>query len=38
MDRKIPQVAKAECINKVLKAHDPMAWVARMNSIRHRAK
>ena len=36
--RMIPQMAKTEGVNEALKAHDPMAWVAQMNSIRHRAE
>ena len=38
LDRMIPQMAKTEGVNEALKAHDPMTWVARMNSIRHRAE
>ena len=38
MSRMIPQMADAEGISEALKAHDPMAWVGRMNSIRHRAE
>ena len=38
LDRLIPQMAKTEGVNEALKAHDPMTWVARMNSIRHRAE
>ena len=38
LDRMIPQMAKAEGVNEALKARDPMTWVARMNSIRHRAE
>lgn len=38
MERMIPQMAKAEDVNEALKASDPMAWVGRMNSIRHRAE
>ncbi len=34
----IPRMAKAEGIDEKLKARDPMAWVASMNSIRHRAE
>lgn len=33
----IPRMAQTEEITEVLKATDPMAWVARMNSIRNRA-
>ena len=38
MSRMVPQMAIAEEINEALKAHDPMAWVGRMNSIRYRAE
>ena len=38
LDRMIPQMAAAEGVNKALKACDPMAWVAGMNSILHRAE
>ncbi len=38
MEGMIPRMAKAEGIDEKLKARDPMAWVASMNSIRHRAK
>ncbi len=38
LDRMIPQMAKAEGVNEVLKARDPMAWVGRMNSIHYRAE
>ena len=38
MSRMVPQMAIAEGINEALKAHDPMAWVGRMNSIHHRAE
>ena len=38
LDRMIPQMARTEGVNEALKAHDPMTWVARMNSIRHRAE
>ena len=37
MSRMIPQMAAAEGINEALKVRDPMAWVGRMNSIRHQA-
>ena len=32
------QMAKHEGVNETLKAADPMAWVARMNSIQNRAE
>ncbi len=38
LDRMIPQMAKAEGVNEALKASDPLTWVGRMNSIRHRAE
>lgn len=38
MERMIPRIAKAEGIDEKLKARAPMAWVASMNSIRHRAE
>lgn len=38
LDRMIPQMAKAEGVNETLKAHEPMAWVGRMNCIHHRAE
>ena len=38
MSRMIPQMADAEGINEALKASDPLTWVGRMNSIRHRAE
>lgn len=38
MNRMIPQMAAAEGINEALKAHDPMAWVGRMNSVHHRTE
>ena len=38
MERVIAQMAKAEGITEALKASDQMAWVQRMNSIRHRAE
>ncbi len=38
MEGMIPRMAKAEGIDEKLKARDPMAWVASMNSIRHRAE
>ena len=38
MSRMVPQMAIAVGINEALKAHDPMAWVGRMNSIHHRAE
>ena len=38
MERVIAQMAKAEGVTEALKASDQMAWVQRMNSIRHRAE
>ena len=38
MERVIAQIAKAEGVTEALKASDQMAWVQRMNSIRHRAE
>jgi len=38
MDRVIAQMAKAEGVTEALKASNQMAWVQRMNSIRHRAE
>ena len=37
-ERMIPRIVKAEGIDEKLKARDPMAWVASMNSIRHQAE
>ena len=34
----IPTIAAAEGVDEALKARDQMAWVAAMNSIRHRAE
>ena len=34
----INQMKAAEGITEMLKAHDPMAWVQRMNNIRFRAE
>ncbi len=34
----IPQMAAAEENNEALKARDPIAWVARLNSIHQRAE
>ena len=34
----IPAMAKREGVTETLKAADPMAWVGRMNNIRHRAE
>ena len=36
--RQVEQMAKREGVNVALKAADPMAWVARMNSIQNRAE
>ncbi|GKH51841.1 hypothetical protein CE91St46_29520 [Eubacteriales bacterium] len=33
----VKQDAVAEGVTEALKADDPMAWVRKMNSIRHRA-
>ena len=38
MERVIAQMARAEGVTEALKASDQMAWVQRMNSIRHRAE
>lgn len=38
MDRMIHQMAETEGINEKLKASDQLAWVGRMNSIRHRVE
>ena len=38
MDRMIPQMARAEGINEMLKARDPMAWVDQMNALKHQAE
>ncbi len=38
MDRMIPQMARAEGINEMLKARDPMAWVGQMNALKHHAE
>ena len=38
MNRMIPQMTASERINEALKASDPLAWVGRLNSIRHRAE
>ena len=35
--RVVEQYAGTECVTEALKADDPMAWVRKMNSIRHRA-
>ena len=32
------QMAECEGVTELLKAEDPMKWVQRMNSIRHRAE
>ena len=32
------QIAEREGVSEALKAADPMAWVARMNSIQNRAE
>lgn len=38
MERVIAQMAKAEGVTEALKASNQMAWVGRMNNIRHRAE
>jgi len=38
MDRMARRMADAEGVTEDLKARDQMAWVGRMNSIRHRAE
>ena len=38
LEAMIPVIAAAEGVNEALKARDQMAWVAAMNSIRHRAE
>ena len=38
MEALMQQMATAEGVTESLKARDPMAWVQRMNSIRHRAE
>ena len=38
MSRMVSQMATAEGVSEDLKAHDPMVWVGRMNSIHHRAE
>ena len=38
LDTMIPRMVQAEGITEALKAADPMAWVARMNSIDHCAE
>ena len=35
---KIPAIAAAEGVDEALKVREHMAWVAEMNSIRHRAE
>ena len=37
-DRLTVQLSAAEALTKALKAADPLAWVARMNSIRARVR
>ena len=38
LDRLMIQMAENEGVTEALKAQDQMAWVQRMNSIRHRAE
>ena len=38
LDRLMTQMAQREGVTESLKAQDQMAWVQRMNSIRHRAE
>ena len=38
MEQIIPQMARAEGVDEILKAKDQMVWVGRMNSIRQRAE
>ena len=38
LEAMIPVIAVAEGVDEALKARDQMAWVAAMNSIRHRAE
>lgn len=38
LDRLMAQMAEHERVTEQMKAEDPMAWVKRMNSIRHRAE
>jgi len=38
MDRMTAEMARRESVGERLKASNPMEWVARMNSIRHRAE
>ena len=38
MERLTAQMAEREGVTETLKAADPMAWVARMNSIQNRAE
>ena len=38
LDRLVKQLAEKEGINEQLKAHDQMAWVGAMNSIRNAAE
>ena len=38
LDIMIPQMMQAEGVDERLKAVDQMEWVARMNSIKHRAE
>jgi len=38
MEHLVQQMAESEGVTERLKAEDQMAWVGRMNSIRHRAE
>ena len=38
MDRVVKQMAEEQGVNEALKARDQMAWVQRMNNIRHSAE
>ena len=38
LERVIARMAKAEGVTETLKASDQMAWVGKMNNIRHRAE
>lgn len=38
LDRLMAQMVEHERVTEQMKAEDPMAWVKRMNSIRHRAE
>jgi len=38
MERLVTQMAQREGVTEALKAHDQMAWVGAMNSIKNRAE